>query len=256
MANPIKLRSNKVLAILVCTLVSFCLIYSVSAQNTTVSATASNTQPDVGSTLTVTLAISNVQNLFGIDTTLQWNPSVLSLSNTALNLGDSQHNGVLYGIINRDYSSIAFVDIYFNKTKVSWSYELVAQSFCQVTPSYNGSATIATLTFYVVKPGPAGLSLQTDLADRALPGQNSNNIAHQDTASSVTAVASSNSPTSSTLASSTPTSSVTSTPSVPEFPATSIIALFIAVGIAVAAFASKKLSKKGIATSQSSSIIS
>jgi hypothetical protein len=244
MANPIKLKSQKILTILVCTLISFCLVCSVSAQNTTVNASASTTQPAVGSILTVTMAISNVQNLFGIDTTLRWNPSVLSLSNVALNIGDSQPNGVLHGTINRDYNSISAGDIYVNETKVSGSYELVAQSFGHGTPSFTGSGTIATLTFNVIGTGSAGLSLQTDLADKALSGQNANNIAHQDIASSVTAVGSGSS--------STPTSSTT--PSVPEFQNTIIISLFI-VAVAVTVFAAKKLNKNKIAENQAFIVI-
>ena len=253
MANPTKLRFNKILAILVCALISFCFIYSVSAQSTTVKATASTTQPVVGSTLTVNIEISNVQNLFGIDAVLLWNPSVLSLSNVALDVGDSHSNGVLHGTINRDYNNINPGDLYVNETKVSGSYELVAQSFGHDTPSFTGSGTIVTLTFDTIGTGSAGLTLTTDLADQAVLGQNANNIDHQDTASAVTAVASGSSTT--PTSSSTPTSSVTSTPSIPEFPATSIIALFITVGIAVTAFAAKKLNKNRIATSQPSFII-
>jgi len=246
MANPNKLTSKKILTILACTMISFCLINIVSAQSTTVNATASTSQPSVGSTLTVTIAISNVQNLFGLDATLQWNPSVLSLSNVVLNVGDSQPNGVLHGTITRDYNNINSGDLYLNETKVSGSYELVAQSFGHTTSSYTGSGTIATLTFNVVGTGQAGLILTTDLADQAVLGQNADNIAHQDTASSVTAVASGSSsiPTSS----STQTSS-TSTPTVPEFSSTIIIALFIALAIAVTVLAAKTSSKNKITSS-------
>ena len=41
----------------------------------------------VGSTLTVAIKISNVQNLAGIDTTLTWNPAVLDCKISVLNLG-------------------------------------------------------------------------------------------------------------------------------------------------------------------------
>ncbi|MGD0451377.1 MAG: cohesin domain-containing protein [Candidatus Bathyarchaeia archaeon] len=244
MADPIKLKSNKTLAILVCTLISFCLIYSVSAQTTTVNAAASTTQPAVGSSLTVTIAISNVQNLFGIDATLLWNPSVLSLSKVALNIGDSQTNGVLHGTINRDYNNINPGDLYVNETKVSGSYELVAQSFGHNTPSFTGSGTIATLTFNTIGTGSAGLTLATDLADQAVLGQNANNIAHQDTASSVTAVASGSSSTPTSL--STPSSSTTTTPSVPEFPSTITIALSAAIAVVATALIAKKISKRNL----------
>jgi hypothetical protein len=228
MANPIKLRSQRILAIFFCVLISFCLICSVSAQSTTVNAAASNTQPSVGSTLTVTISISNVLNLFGLDAILLWNPSVLSLSKIVLNVGDSQANGVLHGTITRDYNNINAGDLYVNETQVSGSYELIAQSFGHGTPSFAGSGTIATLTFNVINTGSADLSLQTDLADQAILGKTANNIDHQDTASSVTAVGSGSS----------------STPSVPEFPAISIAVLFIALAVAVSVFNAKKLNKK------------
>ena len=133
MTSPNKLTSRKILAILVCTLVSFCLICTVAAQSTVVNSNASTTQPTVGSSLTVSLTISNVQNLFGLDTNLQWNPSVLSLSNVVLNVGDAQSSGVLHGTINRDYSTVVSGDLYVNETKVSGSYDLVAQSIGSTT---------------------------------------------------------------------------------------------------------------------------
>jgi hypothetical protein len=252
MAKLIMLKS-KVLAALICVVLSFCFLYTVSAQSTVVSASASNNQPAVGSTLTVTLYISNVQNLFGLDANLRWSPSVLSLSSVALNVGDSHSNGVLHGRINRDYNTINFGDLYVNETKVSGSYDLIAQSIGQTTSSFTGSGTIATLTFNVISTGLAGLTLTTDLADKALSGQNANNIAHQDTASSVIAIASSSTstpsasttPTSSAtpLSSSTPASSTSPTPTVPEFSNLIIITLLIALAIIVAIIASRKLNK-------------
>jgi len=241
LAIPINHTSCKVIAFLVCVVLSFGFIYVVSAQSTAVNAAASTTQPQVGSTLTVTLTISNVQNLFGIDATLQWNPSVLSLTKTALNLGDSQHNGVLHGSnLNYDANNLNSGDIYVNETKVSGSYELVAQSIGASTSSFNGSGTIATLTFNVVSAGSAGLSLQTDLADKAALGQNSNNIAHTDTADSVTAVAagSSSTPTNS------PTNSHTSTPTpTPEFPTLATLSIVLVLASAAIVLSAKKIIK-------------
>jgi hypothetical protein len=230
------LTAKKVLVIVACLALSFCLIYSVSAQGTTVNASASTTQPTVGSTLTVTIAVSNVQNLFGADVSLLWNPTVLSLSNVALNVGDAQSNGVLHGTINRDYNTISAGDLYVNETKVSGSYSLIAQSIGHSTPSFSGSGTIATLTFNVIAIGSTGFILQTDLADQAVVGQTSNNIAHQDIASSVTAVAAGSSSTPSSSA----TISDTPTPSVPEFPTAVILALFIALAIVGTALAKKQ----------------
>jgi hypothetical protein len=221
MTNPIKSLSKKIIALLVCAVLSFGFIYTVSAQSTIVNASASSSQPQVGSTLTVTLTISNVQNLAGIDTTLQWNPSILTLTNSALNLGDSHSNGVLHGTnLNSDSNNLNSGDVYVQEIKVSGSYQLVAQSIGASNPGFTGSGTIATLTFSVIHTGSAELSLQTDLADHPPTGQNAQNINHQDTASSVTAVTSGSS--------STPTqNSPAPSPTVPEFPIITVIAIII-----------------------------
>ena len=249
MKNPMKLSFHKVIVLLVCVVLPLCFINSVSAQSTVVNAGASNSQPVVGSTLTVTITISNVQNLAGIDTTLQWNPSVLTLTNTVLNLGDSHSNGVLHGTnLNTDANNLNSGDIYVQETKVAGSYELVAQSIGASNPGFTGSGTIVTLTFTVVGTGAAGLSLQTDLADHPPAGQISNNISHQDTASSVTAVTSGSSSSPTPGSSSSPIQSSTSTPTtsptVPEFPNLALITMLIIIATATVALSTKLLKTK------------
>ncbi len=239
MTSPIKLASNKIIVLLVCLVLSFGFIYTVTAQSsgTVVDAAASATQPKVGSTLTVTVTISNVQNLFGLDAALLWNHSVLSLSNVVLNLGDSHSNGVLHGTkLNYDANNLSSGDIYVNETKLSGSYALIAQSIGHTTPSFTGSGTIVTLTFNVINTGSAGLNLTTDLADQAVVGQNANNIVHQDAASSVTAIAS---------GSSSPPGSPTPTPNVPEFSST-ILMILIATATAATVLAAKQRNKNRI----------
>jgi hypothetical protein len=225
MISPIKLTLKKIITILICALLSFCLIYTVSAQSssTVMNAEASTSQPHVGSTLTLTLKISNVQNLAGIDATLQWNSSVLSLSNVVLNLGVESHsNGVLHGNeLNYDSNTLSSGDIYVQEEKVSGSYHLVAQSVGQATPGFTGSGTIATLTFNVTSTGPTGLALEADLADHPAVGETANLIDHQDTVDSVTAV-------------------------IPEFPSTTILALFIALATAAIILTAKQLNKNKI----------
>ena len=181
---------NRIVALLVCITLLFCLLSSALAQSSTaVNAQASSKQPQVSSTLTITLKIANVQNLAGIDTTLQWNPTILSLTTVVLNLGDSHSNGVLHGSkLNYDPNNLASGDIYVAETKVSGSYNLLAQSIGQSNPGFTGSGTIVTLTFNVINAGPAELNLQTDLADHPPAGQIANNIIHQDTMDSVTAI--------------------------------------------------------------------
>jgi hypothetical protein len=244
MRSPMKLTKSRVIAFLVCAVLAFCFIGAASAQSTVLNAGASTAQPVVGTTLTVTITISNVQNLFGIDAILQWNPSVLSLSNVALNVGDAQSNGVLHGTINRDGDNIKAGDLYLNETSVSGSYELIVQSFGQNTPSFTGSGTIANLTFNVESAGSAGLSLETDLADKNTGGT-ANNIDHQDTASSVTVVAagSSTSPTP-TPSTSGNTTTPGASPTVPEFPNTLLIGILVVVAVASVAVSTKLLKNR------------
>jgi len=244
--SPIKLMKSRIIALLVCTILAFCFIGAASAQSTALNAEASTTQPAVGTTLTVTITISNVQNLAGIDTTLTWNPSVLSLANSVLNLGDSKSNGVLHGSnINTDENNLVSGDIYVQETKVSGSYKLVAQAVGASNPGFTGSGTIVTLTFNVAGTGAAELSLQTELADHPATGQTANNIDNQDTASSVAAVAAG----SSTSPTPTPSTSGNTTtpgvsPTVPEFPNTLLIVMLVVVAAASVAVSTKLLKNR------------
>jgi hypothetical protein len=227
MKSP-KQLSKKILIILFCALFSFCLVQGALAQGTVMTAQASTSQPQVGSTLTVTIKISNVQNLAGIDTIFQWNPSILTLQNSMLNLGDSHSNGVLHGTsIKTDINNANPGDIFVIEEKVSGSYHLVAQSIGASNPSFIGSGTIVTLTFKVLSTGSATFSLETELADHPVSGATANNIDHQDTADTVTAVAAGSS----------------GTPTTPEFPITTIIALTIALVTATAILSIKKIKK-------------
>lgn len=170
--------------------ISSCYIHTVSAQsNTIVNAQASTSQPQVGSTLTVAFKISNVQNLAGIDATLRWNASVLSLYNEVLNLGSSHSGGVLLGSnLNFGSSMLTDGDIYVRKTNVSGSYELAARTIGISIPGFSGSGTIATLTFNVINIGAAALTLKSNLTSHPSTGQNPVMIDHQDTVDSVIAI--------------------------------------------------------------------
>jgi predicted secreted protein with PEFG-CTERM motif len=98
-----------------------------------------------------------------------------------------------------------------------------------VAPAWHCSVgTIATLTFNVTSTGPTGLGLQTELADHPAAGENSNFIDHQDTVDSVTAV-------------------------IPEFPSTTILALFIALATAAIILTAKQLNKNKVASNQKES---
>jgi hypothetical protein len=74
-----------------------------------------------------------------------------------------------------------------NASKTTGEYHLVATSVGPA-PSFNGSGTIATITFTVVGLGRSELNLESELADYPPPGGSSNFIDHTDTGGSVDAV--------------------------------------------------------------------
>lgn len=119
MNNPCKITKRRITFVLVFALLASSLLCVVSAQNTAVKATSSSSQPHVGDTITVKLTISNVQDLGGVDISLNWNSSVLTLSNVDLNLGVENHpDGVLHGTkLNYDVNSIVAGDIFVDEQK-------------------------------------------------------------------------------------------------------------------------------------------
>jgi hypothetical protein len=142
-------------------------------------------------------------------------------------------------------------DIFVLTAEVAGNYNLVAQSIGASTPGFTGSGTIATLTFNVVSVGAAALSLQTELADHPPAGQNANNIDHQDTAISVTAVAQgsttpTSNPSSSPGSSSTPNSSSSTHPSptIPEFPSIALVLMLVIATAATIVLSTKLLKNR------------
>ena len=149
MKNPSKLIAKITLALLVCTLVSFIFVSSVSARDTTVRAEASTSQPHVGDTLTVTIKIFDVTNLFGVDITLSWNPSVLSVVSAISKLGVESNSG---GVLHETASyPIEVVDD--TASQSTGQYHLLATSTGSASPFSDNGTRIATVTFRVLNPG-------------------------------------------------------------------------------------------------------
>ena len=147
-----------ILSIILCALISLGFTYSASAQAMIVNAEASQTQPQIGETLTVSIKISNAQDLFGVDITLYWNPSVLTVINATPLLGVESHpDGVLHE------SSSYPIEVIEN-TQTTEDYHLLATSTGSTTPAFSGSGTIATVTFNVTGTGATGLALDAELS--------------------------------------------------------------------------------------------
>ncbi len=141
-------------------------------------------------TLVINITISNVQNLYGVDVSLSWNPAVLQIKNAESRLGIS----VLYNPVNTVEQAVS---------QETGEYHLVAHSQSPAD-SFNGSGTIATLTFNVTRSGHSDLTLQSELANHPLPEEVAEAIDHEDISGSVDAV-------------------------IPEFPEIAVVALLLVV---------------------------
>ncbi|MCL5949005.1 MAG: cohesin domain-containing protein [Candidatus Bathyarchaeota archaeon] len=229
MKNPTK---PIIVAILVCTIVSICFIYTVSAQNTLVRAEASTSQPRVGDTLTVNIKISDAQDLFGVDVTLNWNSSTLKLVSATPQLGVESHSG---GVLHE--SSSFPIEVADNTASQSdGKYHLLATSTGSSTPAFTGSGTIATVTFTVTSIGSTGLALEDVELSELAADRTVNLVTPSTSVDSVTPVASTVSP----------------TPVIPEFP-TTLILLLVALATATLAISTKLLKKRTSASLKTAS---
>ncbi len=206
----------------VCILIVLAPLQAAIAESSgaSVNVVPSQNAAKVGETLTVNITVSNVQNLYGIDLTLDWNSSVLKLIDAKPTLGTSAiPDGVLYG--DQISNDITAGDVYVNTSLSTASqYHLIATSVAPAA-SFNGSGNIATLVFNVTSTGNTDLTLQSELADHPEPGEaNSEPITHNDVNGSVNAA-------------------------IPEFPQTAILAL-LAAAVTVALLVSKRLHKRPV----------
>jgi hypothetical protein len=112
---------------------------------------------DVGEEFTVNITVINVQNLYGVEITLQWNASVLRVLRIDLRLGinESYQDGVLYNPIF----------IAKNETLQTEGKYLLAATSYNPAPPYNGTGNIVKITFIVLAVGNCTLDLSSKLID-------------------------------------------------------------------------------------------
>jgi hypothetical protein len=252
-------KINLIALLFVVSLVVVLPIQIVKAQiSTTVSVSPQSSRPTVGQTITVTIQLSNVQNLYGIDVTLDYNNAVLQLTNEQPDLGTNAiPGGVLYGNpVTTDINNLQSGGLYYNTSlSTSSEYHLFATS-AGTAPSFNGSGTIATLTFKVISAGQSPLTLSSTLSDHPAPDETSSPITHNDISGTVDAsLVSSSSPTpsSSSPSSSSPHPSASSSPSATSPPLLksptflvllAVIVVVIVVLVTLAVVLSRKRTKK------------
>jgi len=178
-----RLPKSIVLSLLLLLLILFS-IPAASSQvsgNTVVRAQSSIATIPVDTTFTVSITISDVQNLYALDVNLRWNSSVIQALSVDLRLGvETYPDGVLHEIKPN-------AEIYIAENELSeGQYSLVVTSVNPSPPfSFSGVATIAIITFKAISPGRSELDIESELSDYPQPGQPSNLIEHTDIAGSM-----------------------------------------------------------------------
>jgi len=119
----------------------------------------SRSQANVSAIFTINITIVDVQNLYAVEVTLNWNSSVLMVTNIDIRLG--QADGVLHGS----------PFIAQNMTRLG-RYSLAATSVGPAPPFY-GNGTVVSITFEVINLGSSPLSLESQLSDYSYPNPSS-----------------------------------------------------------------------------------
>lgn len=202
------LASFLIMLLLICCSV-FSFFKTVICQTTTVVVEPPNVSAHLGTSFNVTVSLSNVQNLYGIEVILRWNPDVLRVTNVNVRLGvETFSDGVLH---ESDSSPPVFI-AENNLTQTGDEYKLVATSM-NPAPSFSGSGNIVVLTFDTLSLGDSTLELESQLFDYPPLDRDpriSFSIDHTSLGSVITVYDSTSTPTPTTS-----TSTPTSTPSTP-----------------------------------------
>ena len=101
--NPKK--TGIIALLLVASLLVVFPVQMVEAQTTTVTVSPQNSTPVVGRTITISILLNNVANLYGIDVSLTWDTSLLSFQANS----NQTFLGVSSGMLNPPPSSISVV---------------------------------------------------------------------------------------------------------------------------------------------------
>jgi len=148
------------LLVMVCLV--FCPILVVSSQiSARVVVEPSTVSTRLGEPFNVTVSLSNVQNLYGLEVLLNWDPAVLRVTNVDTRLGvETFSDGVLH---ESSYSPSIFI-AENNLTQTRGEYRLVATSMAPA-PSFSGSGNIVKITFEPIILGDSALDLESQLFD-------------------------------------------------------------------------------------------
>lgn len=182
-------KSLKVTCLTVLLLLSFSIaafhLQPVSSQSSTVvRVDPSTTSTAMGQTFTVTVSITNVQNLYGLEVDLSWDPSVLQATSVDPRVGVELHTD---GVLHESSNSPPIFIAENNLTQNQGEYRLTVTSTAPAAP-YSGSGNIVKITFNPLKVSTSALSLQSELYDYPPANQVSSPIDHTSQSSSVTVI--------------------------------------------------------------------
>jgi hypothetical protein len=214
---------------------AFCSIQTISSQiSATVRVMPSQVSTLLGESFTVTISLSDVQNLYGLEVILNWNPAVLRATTVDIRLGvESFSDGVLH---ESSYSPPIFI-AESNLTQTKGEYRLVATSMSPA-PSFNGSGNIVRIAFDPINIGNSELDLESQLFDYPPIDRDpriSLSIDHATLDSFVTVKKSTATPTPTSTLTPTPTSTITPTGSPSATPEPSTLNLRIEHVLAISA---------------------
>ncbi len=189
---------------------AFSPIIAVFSQTTAVVVEPAAVSAHLGEPFIITVHLSNVQDLYGLEVILNWDPDVLRVANVDIRLGVETYPD---GVLHESSSSPSIFIAENNLTETGGEYRLVATSI-NPAPSFNGSGNIVRLTFDPLSLGDSALDLKSQLLDYPPPDRDpriSLAIDHAAMDAAVTVYESTSTPTPTSPTTPTPTSP-TSTP--------------------------------------------
>lgn len=129
----------------------FCALTAKASTTTVVIVEPNSSSAMIGEIFSVNVTVVDVENLYGVDATLTWNSTILTLVNSEIQLG--QEGGALN------------VPIYIVENSSQGNRYTISATSTSPAPSFNGTGNIISLNFSVLSIGTCKLDLQTQLYD-------------------------------------------------------------------------------------------
>ncbi len=140
---------------------TICSVNAVSAQSLATVKIETSTTASLGESFVVTIAVVNVNNLYGLEIVLNWDPAILQATNVDLRLGVESHSD---GVLHENPSSRSVFIAENNLTQARGEYRLVATAMAPAAP-FSGSGNIVKITFKPTSLGNSALDLESELSD-------------------------------------------------------------------------------------------